>query len=518
MRIAVIGGGPSGVMAAGTAAENREVVLFEKNGKILKKLYITGKGRCNITNASGGAEFLSNVVRGGKFLFSALRGFSPDDTVEFFREYGVKLKVERGNRVFPESDKSSDIIKGFERFLRDRGVEIWLNCEVSEIRKTEDGKFEITFKNGGGNGGKSLEIGGERLIKNSEISGGNGGGKKGKNSEFGSINCGGERGKGLENGGIEPRFKEVFDRVVVATGGLSYPSTGSDGAGYKFAEIFGHKIVPLCPALTSIKVFEDIKALEGLSLKNVKATAYYAENLREIYSEKSGAAGRLGSFKEVFSEKDDIAKAYNAENLREIYSEKSGAAGRSEGLKEVFSEFGEMLFAGDALSGPLILSMSSKINRLDLKSVQISVDLKPSLTEDVLDARILRDFKELANKNFSNALDGLLPKSLIPYIIRVTGISPFLKVNELERERRKALVRTLKGLVFSPVRLGEIEAAIVTSGGIELSEINPKTMESKLVKNLFFVGETLDADALTGGFNLQIATATGYACGKACGA
>jgi predicted flavoprotein YhiN len=631
-------------MAAGIAAEKAEVVIFEKNDKLLKKLYITGKGRCNITNASDGAEFLSNVVRGGRFLFSALKGFSPADTIEFFRGYGLDLKVERGNRVFPKSDKSSDIIKVFERFLNEKGAEIRLNCDVSEIKKTDDGRFEIILKNGNikpqnsfenypkngnikpqnflenypkngnikpqnslenypKNGNIKLQ---NFLEKNAKIRGveprnpfenytGNGEKKRGteprnsienyarkdiKNVFSKSQNFTGNHAqKDAKNGNLKsrnslenftgnslqiplenPPIPEVFDAVVIAAGGLSYPSTGSAGAGYKFAESFGHKIVPLCPALSAVKVLENVKSLEGLSLKNVLAAAYYFEsdadekepnpaNSKSVKDNKTPSKyaknnaeypknnaqypknnaeyaknnteypknGTEYAKNNAEYAKNNIEYAKNNVNYAKNggeYAKNNTEYPKNGKIKEIFSEFGEMLFTGDSLSGPLILSMSSRINRLDFNALKICIDLKPALSKEALDDRILRDFKEFANKNFSNALDGLLPKSLIPYIIEVTGIPPSLKVNEIDRAKRRILVETLKNLTFTPVRLAPIENAIVTSGGAELSEINPKTMESKLVKNLFFVGETLDIDALTGGFNLQIAMATGYACGK----
>ncbi|MDR3264030.1 MAG: NAD(P)/FAD-dependent oxidoreductase [Clostridiales bacterium] len=402
MKLAVIGGGPAGVLAAASAALNgqNEVVLFEKNEKLLKKLYISGKGRCNVTNACGNEEFLSNVVRGGKFLFSALKGFSPYDTMRFFEDNGLNLKVERGNRVFPVSDKSSDVIKVLTRYAEQNGVKLLFNAAVTAVR-AENGGFTV----------------------------------------------------------VSVRGTDFFDALIIATGGLSYPLTGSTGDGYAFAKSLGHTVTALKPALCAVGVRQDIKELEGLSLKNVTARAV-------------------------------------------------------SGDKTVDEQFGEMLFAAGSLSGPIILSLSSRINQTDGKNIKIIIDLKPALNEEVLDARILRDFKDCINKNFSNALSGLLPKSLIPYIINSVGISPLKKINEISREERKALVYALKNLTLDVTGLAPIESAIVTGGGISLSEINPKTMESKLVKGLYFAGEVLDIDALTGGFNIQIALSTGFAAGK----
>ncbi|MDR2047272.1 MAG: NAD(P)/FAD-dependent oxidoreductase [Clostridiales bacterium] len=504
MRIAVIGGGPAGVFAAGNAADvsGGEVVLFEKNSKPLKKLFITGKGRCNITNACSEREFLANVVRGERFLFSAINAFSPDDTAAFFRSYGLELKVERGGRVFPASDKSSDIVKVFLRFLKDKNVAVYPNCAVLDVSKNANGKFAVrvrgqgveayigaNFKNAnrglkndpmkyaGGNAESGItKYAGEKITaefngRNNDIKYADGDSEsantnvKNRDGEYAGVN--------LRNANLNSKddcgeydacgdgecYELVFDKVVIACGGLSYPATGSDGDGYKFAAAFGHKIVEPRPALTSITVVQDVRELEGLSLKNVTAAAVF-------------------------------------------------------GGREIFKEFGEMLFTADALSGPIILSLSSRINRMNFEKLKIAIDLKPALSEDALDGRLLRDFKDAVNKNFSNSLDRLLPKSLIRYIIKESDIPPYTKVNEISRIKRNNLVKILKNLTFDAVGLGAVEDAIVTSGGVDLKEINPKTMESKLVKNLYFVGEVLDADALTGGFNLQTALSTGFVCGR----
>ena len=403
MNIAVVGGGPAGVTAAGLCAKNKHntVWLFEKNQKLMKKLFITGKGRCNVSNACDIREFLSNVPRGGRFLFSALNAFSPEDTAAFFESLGVPLKLERGGRLFPASDKSGDIIRALESFLKENGVLVTLNAEVKGLEKSENG---FLLKTGKGTAG--------------------------------------------------------FDRVIIACGGLSYPLTGSSGDGYALAGAVGHTIIEPRPALCPIKTLQNVGELEGLSLKNVRASV-------------------------------------------------------CRGGKELYAETGEMLFTADSLTGPIILTLSSVISRLDPSGLTVSIDLKPALSQETLDLRIQRDFKEYVNKNFSNALGKLLPKSLIPYIVRLSGIDGERKVNEITREQRNSLIRLLKGLTFGVERLANIDEAIITSGGVELREIDPKTMESKIVKGLYFAGEVIDADAFTGGFNIQIALSTGYAAGLA---
>lgn len=400
MRIGVIGGGASGMMAAGIAAKNgADATLFEKNEKLGKKLFITGKGRCNITNNCEKDEFFKNIVNNSKFLMSAFSKFSNHDTYNFFSEF-LNLKVERGNRVFPESDKSSDVIKALDEFLKSNNVKVLLNSNVLKITLNGD-KFLVSTKN-----------------------------------------C-----------------DYIFDKVVIATGGISYSKTGSSGDGYKFAKILGHNIIDLKPALVPIECdMTDIKGLAGLSLKNVTASV-----------EKDG--------------------------------------------KALASEFGEMLFTHEGVSGPIILTLSSKINRADLSNCYLCIDFKPALTHKELDARILRDFEKFSNKQFKNALDELLPKSLVPKMIEYVKIPEERQINSITSLEREKLVNSLKEFKIEILKLGKLDEAIVTAGGVDVLEINPKTLESKIVKNLYFCGEIIDCDALTGGFNMQIAFSTGYCAG-----
>lgn len=401
-RIAVIGGGASGMMAACIASKNNEVFLFEKNEKLGKKIYITGKGRCNVTNDCDVEEFLKNVVTNPKFLMSATYGFTPSDLMTFLEGNGVQLKIERGNRVFPASDKASDITKGFERCLSKNGVNVLLNSQVEEI-----------------------------LIEDNKVIG-----LKTVDREF------------------------LFDKIIVCTGGVSYPATGSTGDGYSFAKKAGHNVIPPRAALTGLNLKgEEYKELQGLSLKNVTLNVFRNE-------------------------------------------------------KKIFSDFGEMIFTHFGVSGPIVLSASSIINKLPLNELKLSIDLKPALSEEELDLRILRDFNECKNKDFRNSLFGLLPKALVNTIIVRTGINPLKKVNEINAKERKILLNILKNLSFNIQSLRPIEEGIVTSGGVNVREINPKTMESKIVKGLYFAGEVLDVDAFTGGFNLQIAFSTGFAAGN----
>lgn len=404
MYIAVIGAGPAGLLAAAEAAKaGANVTLFDKNEKAGKKLYITGKGRCNVTNMRQPNEFLEFVVRNRKFLYGAIYSFSPENTVELIESNGVKTKVERGNRVFPQSDKASDITKALVKNAERYGVKFSYNSEISDVSKVND-MFFITSRSG----------------------------------------------------------KERFDKVIVACGGMSYPSTGSTGDGYAFAKKFGHKIVELRPALVGLTLKENVKALQGLSLRNVTATI-------------------------------------------------DGG-----GVNE--SRFGEMLFTSSGVSGPIILSLSSFVNRVgNVKDMTLSIDLKPAMSAEELDKRVLSDFNKNINKRFKNSLDELLPKSLIPYIIGVTGISPEKPLNSVTKEDRAKIVDTLKNLKFGVATLGSLNEAVVTSGGVSVAEVNPKTMESKLVPGLYFAGEVLDVDALTGGFNIQIALSTGFVAGKSAG-
>lgn len=385
-------------MAAGTLAERGfDVTLADKNEKTGKKLYITGKGRCNVTNECDGKEFLASVVSNPKFLMSAINAFDSYDTVDFLQKNGLNTVTERGNRVFPASQKSSDVIKTFTDYCRKNGVKILLSAKVVGV-KTDGEDFVVSFSD----------------------------------------------------------KTERFQKVIVATGGLSYPSTGSTGDGYEIAKSFGHKIVKPVQALVPIELNEPwVQKLSGLSLKNVRCTVTVGE-------------------------------------------------------KEIASDFGEMLFTHKGVSGPIILSLSSKINRLNPNGLKLVIDLKPALSDDVLDARLQRDFAELNLKQFKNSLDGLLPKSLVPVVVGLSKIDPEQKVGQITREQRKNLVHLLKNLTFSVKKLAGFEEAIVTAGGVDVKEINPKTMESKLQKGLYFVGEVLDVDALTGGFNIQIALSTAY--------
>lgn len=386
-------------MAAGTLAERGfDVTLADKNEKTGKKLYITGKGRCNVTNECDGKEFLASVVSNPKFLMSAINAFDSYDTVDFLQKNGLNTVTERGNRVFPASQKSSDVIKTFTDYCRKNGVKILLSAKVVGV-KSDGEDFVVSFSD----------------------------------------------------------KTERFQKVIVATGGLSYPSTGSTGDGYEIAKSFGHKIVKPVQALVPIELNEPwVQKLSGLSLKNVRCTV-------------------------------------------------------TAGEKEIASDFGEMLFTHKGVSGPIILSLSSKINRLNPNGLKLVIDLKPALSDDVLDARLQRDFAELNLKQFKNSLDGLLPKSLVPVIVGLSKIDPEQKVGQITREQRKNLVHLLKNLTFSVKKPAGFEEAIVTAGGVDVKEINPKTMESKLQKGLYFVGEVLDVDALTGGFNIQIALSTAYA-------
>ena len=397
MNVAIIGGGASGLMAGGYLSnQGHSVTIFDGNEKVGKKLFITGKGRCNLTNNCSPDEVLANVVNGEKFLFSAIYGFPPSSVIELFEQLGLKVKTERGNRVFPLSDKSSDVIKALERFAQ--GCDIKLNEKVLSI-KFSGNKFVIKSQK------ETLE----------------------------------------------------FDRVIIATGGKSYPATGSTGDGYRFAKMFGHTITEPHSALVPIKIKDKFCAnLEGLSLKNVTLSC----------------------------EIDGKAK----------------------------SIFGEMLFTSDAISGPIALSMSSFIG---LKNVnKLSIDFKPALTPQQLDGRLLRDFEENLNKNISYIIKGLLPQRFVSVFMKKAQISCEIKVNSITKQMREKIVQLLKNFPLEYGGLYPIEAGIVTSGGVSLKEINPKTMESKLIKGLYFIGEVLDFDCLTGGFNLQCCFATAIACAK----
>lgn len=404
-QVIIIGGGAAGMMAAIAAAgAGHKVCIYEKNEKLGKKIYITGKGRCNVTNACDTEELFQNVVHNAKFLYSSFYAFTNTDIMDLIEKHGCPLKTERGNRVFPISDKSSDVIHALTAALRKLGVEVELHEEVADVL-AEDG-----------------HVTGVRL----------------------------KRGQ-----------KVVFaDAVIVTTGGLSYPSTGSTGDGYRFAKELGHTITDLSPALVPFVAKEDVcKELQGLSLRNISV------------------------------------------QIRN-------------GKKVLYEEFGEMLFTHFGVSGPVLLSASSYVASVLKKGpLTLSIDLKPALSVEQLDARILRDFEEAKNKQYKNSLNHLLPAKLVSVIIERSGISPEKKVNEITREERHQLVQAVKDFCITLVRLRDYKEAIITQGGVSVREVNPSTMESKKTAGLYFAGEVLDLDAVTGGFNLQIAWSTGYLAG-----
>lgn len=403
-KVLIIGGGAAGMMAGIFAGRNgHEVHIYEKNEKLGKKLFITGKGRCNITNAGDMDTLFASVTTNPKFLYSGFYSFTNEQAVEFFEELGVRTKVERGNRVFPVSDHSSDVISAMSRELQRVHAAVHLNSGVKEIR-TREGRFHSLL-----------------LLNGEEIRG---------------------------------------DACIVATGGVSYPSTGSTGDGYRFARESGHRVTELSPSLVPIETQEeDVKELQGLSLRNVNACIY-------------------------------------------------------QGKKKVYEEFGEMLFTHYGVSGPIIISASSIIGKkLKEGGLRLVIDLKPALSFEQLDARVLRDFEENRNKQFKNAVDKLFPAKLKPVMIARSGIDPEKKVNEISIEERHRFVTEIKNFEMTLVKLRDFKEAIITKGGVDVKQIDPGTMESKLVEGLYFIGEVLDLDALTGGFNLQIAWSTAYLAG-----
>lgn len=418
-RVIVIGGGAAGMIAAYAAAKyGHRVVLLEQNEKLGKKLYITGKGRCNVTNACEGEKLFESVVSNPKFLYSAFSTFDNIQIMELLREAGCPLKVERGERVFPVSDHSSDIIAALTRLLHRSGVEIRLRTKA-----------------------KSILIG-----KRSLLAEGDEGQEQERDQVTGVLLTDGQR---LE-----------ADAVVLATGGLSYPTTGATGSGYQMAQELGHTLRPCTPALTPMEVEESwCASLQGLSLKNVRLTMAC-------------------------------------------------------GGKKVWQGFGEMLFTHFGISGPLVLTASSYYYKCkDKKQVTVSVDLKPALTAGQLDRRLLRDFEENQNKQFKNVLGGLYPSKLIPVMIGLSGIEADRKIHEITRQERSRLIETTKNLNMRVTGLRDFAEAIITQGGVKVKEVNPSTMESKIVQDLYLAGEMLDLDAVTGGFNLQIAWSTGYLAG-----
>ena len=399
--VLVIGGGAAGMMAAISAAElGAAVTLLEPNSRLGKKLNITGKGRCNVTNNAGLEELLANVPRNGKFLYSAFSRFDGRDAMAFFEALGVPLKTERGNRVFPVSDSAFDISAALERRLRALGVKVIRDRAVS---------LEIT--------------------------------------------------DGAVRGAAGERAVYTADAVILATGGVSYPATGSTGDGHRMAEAAGHTITPLQGSLVPLRDFGIGRDLQGLSLRNVGLTVF-------------------------------------------------------ENSKKIYTDFGEMLFTHFGVSGPLILSASAHMRHFGTKAYHLEIDLKPALEDPVLDKRLLSDFEKYHNHDFCNALDGLLPKKIIPTIVKASGIPPRQKVHDITRDQRRGLLQVLKHFPVVIAGPCPVEDAIVTSGGVKVGEVNPSTMESRRVKGLYFAGELLDADAYTGGFNLQIAWATGRAAGQ----
>lgn len=406
--VVIIGAGAAGMMAAIAAADKgARVTLLEQNEKTGKKVFITGKGRCNITNACDSEAFFDNVISNGKFLYSAFYQMDNQAVIRFFEDAGCKCKEERGERIFPVSDHSSDVIAALNRQMARRNVEVRLHTRVKELL-TE------------------AEESGTKVI-----------------------------GVVLSDGS-----KLQADKVIIATGGKSYEATGSTGDGYRFAQELGHTIKEIKPALVPFTVKESwCMEMQGLALKNVSVLL-------------------------------------------------------QSGKKKIYEGFGEMLFTHFGVSGPLILSASSHyVKKYAGQEVSLSIDLKPALTREQLDKRILRDFEENKNKQFKNSIDGLLPSKMIPVIIKLSGISPEKKVNEITKEERVALVDLLKNLTMQVTGTRDFKEAIITQGGVHVKEVNPSTMESKLVKNLYFAGEVLDLDAVTGGFNLQIAWSTGYLAG-----
>lgn len=404
-KVLIAGGGAAGMFASIFAARNGdEVYVFESNEKLGKKLFITGKGRCNITNACDMDTLFDNVLSNKKFLYSSFYGYNNFDVIDFFEKLGVRTKVERGNRVFPVSDHSSDVINALAKEMKRLNVIINLNTKVKNI-----------------------------IISDNEV-----------------------KGITLSDG------RNIYgDAVIVATGGMSYQTTGSTGDGYRFADSAGHTVTRLTPSLVPFKTAEAfVSDLQGLSLKNVQATVY-------------------------------------------------------DGRKKLYSEFGEMLFTHFGVSGPLLLSASAfAADKIKENSLKLIIDLKPALTQEQLDNRLIREFDMYKNKQFKNSISGLFPSKLIPVMLRLSKINPDKKVNEITKEERLGFVSLIKNFELTLTELCDYNQAIITKGGVSVKDINPSTMESKLVKALYFTGEVLDLDALTGGFNLQIAWSTAYAAGS----
>lgn len=414
MKVIVIGGGPSGMLAGIKAREEgNEVTIFEKNNSCGKKILITGKGRCNITSSLDISEFIGNIPGNGRFLYSAFENYNNKDIVRLLKEEGLEVKEERGNRIFPVTDNARDVLNALLRRIKKLNIDIKLNTKVNKIIVKENKAIGIIYNDD----------------------------------------------------------KEMYaDKIILATGGKSYPTTGSTGDGYKMVEELGHTIKEIRPSLVPIELYQKqiCKDMQGLSLRNIQIKIY------------------------------DMQKN-----------------------KLIYEDFGEMLFAHFGVSGPVIISSSAHLiryknidNLLRERKIKLFIDLKPALTREKLDERILRDFSELKNKQFKNSLDKLLPQKMIPVIIRLSKINPEKKVNEITREERTRIVEILKKFEFEISGFRPIEEAIITAGGISIRDINPKTMESKIIENLYFAGEIIDVDAYTGGFNLQIAYSTGVTAGK----
>ena len=417
MQIIVVGGGPAGMMAAMTAADRgHKVILLEKNAMLGRKLLITGKGRCNITSSLNIDNFIKNIPGNGRFLYSAFQNYTNQDIIDFLSSQGLEVKEERGNRIFPVTDKSVDVLKCFEKRIKELNIEVRYNTRVQEI----------IVKNG-----KAVGV---RIEKQNKT-----------------------------------RADWLADKVIIATGGMSYPVTGSTGDGYEMARKLGHTITEIRPSLVPLVCYENVlcQEMQGLSLKNVQIKI-----------------------------EDSLSN------------------------KKIYEDFGEMLFTHFGVSGPVILSSSAHIVRyknlnelLKNKNIILHIDLKPALSIEKLDERIRRDFEEFKNKKFKNSLDKLLPRKLIEPIIELSGINPEKSINEVTKVERSNLVNLLKNFKLTIKGFRPIEEAIITSGGVSIKEVDPKTMESKLIKNLYFAGEVLDVDAYTGGFNLQIAYSTGFTAG-----
>lgn len=401
-KIGVIGAGPAGIIGSGFASsKGHDVTLIEKNDRIGRKLFITGKGRCNITNASYIQEFFDNIISNEKFLYSSFYSFTNEDIIRLLNNYGLEVKVERGERIFPKSDKSSDVIKTFEKFLVEKDINLMLNTNVIDILYKEN-RFHVR-------------------TNQDEI---------------------------------------IFDKILITTGGKSYPGTGSTGDGYKFAKNLGHHIIDIKPSLIPIDIKEDwVKELQGLSLRNINISASYKNKI-------------------------------------------------------IYQEFGEMIFTHYGISGPTVLSMSNYLHQYSKKDIKIIIDLKPALDIEKLDERLLKDFGKYNNKQFKNGLNDLFPKKMISTIIDLSGIDPYKTIHQITKEERTNLIHLIKNLTMTFKSFRPIEEAIVSSGGIDTKEIDPSTMESKIIPGLYFAGEVIDVHGLTGGYNLQIAYSTGYLAGS----